>query len=508
MKNRLKFLSTLSNFILIFIVLWVGIAGCDEEQNDGDGEYDTSYIEPGNSTAPDADSNQESNPDSGADTDAEVDANSDPEPGEDTEQGVDAGVDKDSETICAPDDPSSVNGSPLQEVFDKGLTKYAGTPEVKPTTSRPADRYPKIIIHKFDKTGRGPICMRGADFFVETREGKSENLMIFLEGGGVCLDEVCAATATPMLSLRAMAAGDIIGLGGLLDKSDSRNPVADYDVVHVPYCDSSIFLGDVDRELSDGKPRNGKKDMAYQRGLLNLTAALEVAHSTFPCPPRIVLAGTSGGSYGVVLGTALTRYYYPNTPITVIADSGAPVLTDEKPNFVHDILTQLNAIHLIPDSCPDCIARGHATGAIEWAMERDKNFSIAYLGHARDHVIGEYFMDSSADNFEVAVVRETGRLVDRFPDRAYRFVVPGKRHTFIFDAAAVHPILLHTTLALFGPMGLSGGDVTRAELSTWKLGGLAEKGYDTNHKLLSGYEWLRTILEHPERATNVLQLSR
>lgn len=413
---------------------------------------------------------------------------------------------------CAPmDDGSStttpVTANPFQDFFDQGLTRYAGTPVVTPTSATHSALFPNIDVHKFANPGRGPICMRGGDFFVETREGPSDDLMIFLEGGGVCLDEVCAVTATPLLSLRAMAAGDLVGIGGLLDKSDANNPVADYDLVHTPYCDGSIFLGDVDRELSDGNDLNGTHDMAYQRGLLNLTATMEVAHRTFPSPRRIVLAGSSGGSYGVLLGVAMARHYYPSTPIVVVADSGAPILTSEDPLFIRRILTELGSINLLPPSCPDCISNGHATGAIEWALDHDPNLAFAYLGHARDHVIGEFFMGSTADEFQASVVRETGRIVDRFPTRAFRFVVPGNRHTLALDVATAPAGLQHTVLGVFGPLALTGPDASRAELATWTLGGMKEEGHDESGHVWTGYAWLDTVLNRRSQAVNVVQLT-
>jgi len=45
----------------------------------------------------------------------------------------------------------------------------------------------------------------------------------------------------------------------------------------------------------------GAPSMGYQRGLQNLTAALDIAVTEFPSPSRILLTGVSGGAFGTLL---------------------------------------------------------------------------------------------------------------------------------------------------------------------------------------------------------------
>jgi hypothetical protein len=391
-----------------------------------------------------------------------------------------------------------------QEVFDQGLTRYVGKPQVQETS---VTHFGDIGVHHFSSKDRGPVCQFGDEFFVESREGSSDTLMISLQGGGVCLTEICAATPIPILSLQLFGLASLIGIGGVYDVHDANNPTKDFDIINAPYCDGSLFSGDVDRVLSDGNPRNGDQDKAFQRGLQNITATLETAKRLYPNPPRIVLLGSSGGAYGVILGTALTRYYYPDAPLLVVSDSGAPIVNGTDTDFIVRALSQLNIIDLVPKSCPDCLANGHATGIIEWALDFDPKLTIAYMTHARDHVIGEFFMGNTADEFEAAVVSETDRLLRKYPDRVRRFVIPSARHTLAMNA--------DTWLGFQGPVlyfagglgvGFTGDDVTSDELSTWRLGGLDEKGTDASGKSWTGYQWLRTALTDLKSTPNVLNL--
>jgi hypothetical protein len=80
-------------------------------------------------------------------------------------------------------------------------------------------------------------------------------------------------------------------------------------------------------------------------------------------------------------GVALARYYYPETPLVVIADSGAPMLRDN-----------------------------------------DKDF-----------VIGDIFMKSAPPIFRDAMLRETADLAQSFPGSFNRFITLGRGHTYMLD---------------------------------------------------------------------------
>ncbi len=361
--------------------------------------------------------------------------------------------------------PSTGNFPPFQEIYEAGLLRYVGDPAMEPYEVDEPVLYADLQVHRFDPDLGGPICMRGDEFYVETREGESDDLLIFLQGGGVCMTEVCIATSTPILTLQAFTTANLVGVGGVLDRGHAQNPFADWDVVHAPYCDGSIFTGDVDRELQG--------DMAYQRGLQNLTATLEVAKAKFPNPPRITLIGMSGGAYGVVAGTALLRHFYPDTPLTVVSDSGAPTLTSAEPGFLRSAMEQFNALDYVPASCgPDCIADGHLTRLLLWALARDPNLTVAYMSHARDSIIGVTYLGNTADGFEADVLEQSQRLVDTYPGRAFRYITSGATHTFVvgwgFAMTNTH-------------VDESGGEV-------------------------NGYQWLDGLVNDPGSLSNVVEL--
>ncbi|HVJ93609.1 MAG TPA: hypothetical protein VM580_27595, partial [Labilithrix sp.] len=154
----------------------------------------------------------------------------------------------------------------------------------------------------------------------------------------------------------------------------------------------------------------------------------------------------------------------------------------------------------------DCLARGHATGILDWALDRDPNITLAYMTHARDHVIGEFFMGMTANQFQAAVITETNHLLAAHPGRFFRFVVPGSRHTLMLGMDLVPAPLVQTVLAMFGPLALTGESVSPKGLFKWTLGGLRETGITKEGIEVSGYEWLQILFANPSITPDVLQI--
>ena len=74
---------------------------------------------------------------------------------------------------------SSKSELPFQELYDQGVDRYLGV--FTPTASETLEG--AITRHSFG-TGDGPLCFKGEEFSMYTRDGVSEELMIFLMGGG------------------------------------------------------------------------------------------------------------------------------------------------------------------------------------------------------------------------------------------------------------------------------------------------------------------------------------
>ena len=125
---------------------------------------------------------------------------------------------------------------PFETLYEQGVDQYLGeyTPMMSETTEG-------IVQHTFG-TGDGPLCLRGGEYTMATREAAGEDLMIFLEGGGACNSEFCSATevAAPGIPSR-----------GILNPEFPNNPATDFNVAYLPYCDGSVFSGDIGYDEDD-----------------------------------------------------------------------------------------------------------------------------------------------------------------------------------------------------------------------------------------------------------------
>ncbi|MEZ5502027.1 MAG: pectin acetylesterase-family hydrolase [Halioglobus sp.] len=310
------------------------------------------------------------------------------------------------------DHSTSQTSTPFAELYDQGIIRYVGL-----YTPMLSQQDGPVTNHYFG-AGDGPLCGKGAPYSMATRDQGSQDLVIFLEGGGACWSDFCfyVSEATPGIPPE-----------GLLDTTRQNNPVKDWNQVYVPYCDGSLLAGDVDIDTD----ADGQIDR-YQRGLRNLSAALDVAVRTFPAPRRILLAGQSGGALGTIFALPVVRFLYPNIPIDVLNDSGVGVLKPNQPEFLRQIISEWNLGAFIPASCADCIAAdGHLSDYLIWQMDQDHQLKRGLLSYTRDTNLADLFLQIGGAAFETALFQEMRQQEEASPGRTRSWIVEGSGHTFV-----------------------------------------------------------------------------
>lgn len=318
--------------------------------------------------------------------------------------------------VMAPPQPATADAGqaadeqPFAELVEQGLADYLGQ-------ARVSERVPMgdEVVVRFDPES-GPKCLRGAQYNVTVRDNPgSQDLVIFLAGGGACWTGFCRAAEIAVEGVPNMQ---------ILSKENAANPVREWDVVFLPYCDGSFFSADATFD-EDGS----LQDDRFQLGLRNLSAALDVASEQFPSPRRIFLAGSSGGAYGTMFAAPLTRVVYPDVPIYVFNDSGIGIgKGDRDPDFLTRLIEEYKSQPFIPASCPDCIANGHMTRYIGWQLEQDPNLKIAGFSSYGDAILANTFLMLTPEEFGQYVEREAHSLMEKH-DRFKAFLVEGGVHT-------------------------------------------------------------------------------
>ncbi|WP_241521202.1 pectinacetylesterase family protein [Kineobactrum sediminis] len=302
--------------------------------------------------------------------------------------------------------------APFQELYDQGIDRYLGiyTPMLSETDG-------DIVNHSFG-SGDGPLCLTGGEYTMATRDTGSEDLVIFLQGGGACWSDLCLATEQAAPGIPPF---------GILDPARADNPVADWNTVYLPYCDGSLHAGDQDVDTDD----DGEADR-FHRGLHNLSASLDVAVSTFPAPRKILLTGISGGAFGTTYAMPLVRKLYPNVPIELINDSGIGLGRQDDRSFIEQLLDEWNANAFFPESCETCIGDdGHITDYHKYQLSEDDNFRLGMMSYTRDAVIAGVFVRIPPEEFEAALRGELDDLEAAYPERVRSFVATGTEHTFL-----------------------------------------------------------------------------
>lgn len=268
----------------------------------------------------------------------------------------------------------------------------------------------RFTAYEFSAPG-GPTCLYGKPFYTSVREAPGEDLLIYLQGGGACWTGKCAATKT--------ASPGVAGIGWT-DPDPELNPLGGRDVVFVSYCDGSVFSGD--NEVSTGG------ELRHHRGLMNLSAALDIAKSRFPAPRSVALAGTSAGGYGTLLGTALVRLAYPKTRLFVFNDAGLGLTNPEDPEMVAAVKRDWHIDRVMPSGCTGCDA-GRFSSIIDWHLRHDPSIRVGVFSSYEDGVIGGGFLDMEPQKFKAEVLAATEELSRQHPQGFHRFLIAGSIHT-------------------------------------------------------------------------------
>ncbi|MEJ2299102.1 MAG: pectin acetylesterase-family hydrolase, partial [Woeseiaceae bacterium] len=195
--------------------------------------------------------------------------------------------------------PRGLNPQAEQELKDANLDKYVG--QFSPAFSYPVGE--GWTKHVFDPGAAfdGPVCVAGTPFSAFTKQGNPAKLLIMLQGGGACWQDFysCNVLAEDQEPPPPQV--------GIWDEQSGLNPIDDWSVVYLPYCDGSVFTGDNDVidpawqafiEGALGLPPGAGPLVRFHRGLRNVTAGIDLAKDAFPHASRILVAGSSAGGVG------------------------------------------------------------------------------------------------------------------------------------------------------------------------------------------------------------------
>jgi hypothetical protein len=167
----------------------------------------------------------------------------------------------------------------------------------------PARDTPTQVV--LDEATWGSRCGDGSPYAFQIRLAPAgepaENVVVFLQGGGVCVfEEDCAAVSTGLLN----ALDNPLPSGGILSNDPAVNPFAAWTKVFLPYCTQDIHVGGgttsafPSRTVHRFGARNVRAALRWVRDALWAELDATTAEGYRADRPRVVLSGGSAGGFG------------------------------------------------------------------------------------------------------------------------------------------------------------------------------------------------------------------
>lgn len=257
----------------------------------------------------------------------------------------------------SPPSADSPDGGPTDAGRDPSLPNVPVGP---PTFGDPIELTPEQLGEWVWISMPEMRCSDGtAGGFAVSFTDASRDLVIYLQGGGICYDTVtCALGGAPSTvgddPLRTALDSSIRAHRGIFDRTDPENPLRDSNFVVLPHCTGDHHTGH--RIATYGR------NTFHHVGYTNITRMLERVVPTFTDAGRVVLAGFSAGGVGISasyhqIASAFESVGQP--PPYLIVDAG-PFM---RPPFLRDTAQQTlreswGLDETIGTFCPTCFEEG------------------------------------------------------------------------------------------------------------------------------------------------------
>jgi hypothetical protein len=281
-------------------------------------------------------------------------------------------------------------------------------------------------------------CRTGEVTGVAVRRGSGDGLMVYMQGGGACFNVLTCATNPGTANTADFEEWrDVWGDIGIFNQKRDDNPVADWNMVYIPYCSGDVFAG-----LRDDVAIDGLTDPQDFRGNANIGAFLDRIVPTFREIPNVLVAGASAGGFGAGFNFSRFAEAFPKSQVTLLDDS-APIMGDD---YVAPCLQQQwrdtwNFAATIPAACEACSLPGGGglTNLTTYLAERHPNATLGLISSVRDATISIYyafgvdecsgFGNMSGDTFQAGLYElRDNRLIPS--GRWSTFFIPGNTHVW------------------------------------------------------------------------------
>ena len=237
----------------------------------------------------------------------------------------------------------------------------------------------------------------GSEYHIYIKKASSNNLCIFLSGGGVAWNGYMAD--------RPISGGAVIsGLpnyywnnlrpltrimninNGITEIGNPFNPFDDWSFIIITYATGDFHVGGNDfKYISE----SGEEKIIHFNGLKNFEAGMNRGKEFFDSPEKLLIAGDSAGAFAVpALTPRILENYYPDClDITLLSDSAQLLYSDWK-KTAKDIWGAPNDIY-------SSLSSENIT--LDWYKrlyaEYGGRLTYLYASSTRDYLLSAYYND-------------------------------------------------------------------------------------------------------------------
>ena len=292
----------------------------------------------------------------------------------------------------------------------------------------------------------GTFCRDGTPAGFYTRfSDASKKLLIYLEQGGACMN-TAVCTSNPKSvdeSITGRTFPEVTTNGvksvrqapqttGIFDYSNAENPYKDWNAIWIPYCTGDAFGG--------SNPNGSIPSVTATKfvGYMNMQKFVGHIVPTFPDAERVVLTGTSAGSFGAGLNFNQVQDAFGSVPVTLIMDSGIP-FGDAfmSPTVQKQWRTLWNLAPALPPDCKECTG-ADGGGLINLVFYSAKKYPGVKLGliSAEEDDIMKFFFGFGEASGSYATGKYPQGLQDLrqqaapFKSQFASYYVPGIKHMY------------------------------------------------------------------------------
>ncbi|WPP40607.1 pectin acetylesterase-family hydrolase [Paenibacillus hunanensis] len=212
----------------------------------------------------------------------------------------------------------------------------------RPSLIEHFDQSPLYKWNRISLSGKA-VSGDGSDYYLLTRRGRSNNLVVYFSGGGISWNR---HTATKPFGLRTLLQNRELGyyfanipfykpdlLGGMLDNQRRDNPFRDWNIVYIPYATGDFHIGNNKVKYKD---RGKLTFTAHYSGRDNTLRGLEWMFQHLPEPDKLFIAGASAGGFGSAFWAPHIAEHYPNAQVYHYAD-GSYLSSHRWPHIIDEV---------------------------------------------------------------------------------------------------------------------------------------------------------------------------